>query len=142
MADVGSKPPSGAAPAAPPTGTEAERRTSARVPIDIWVEQMNIQDSMELYIQRAANLSVGGIFLDNSVPHPEGTKVRLFFTLPGDDERLEVRGEVVAALDGRHHGLAMAVRFLDLEPATEQRIGAFVDGVLARGAGVGSSETR
>ena len=50
-----------------------ERRSGSRVPVQIWVEE---KTERELYFQRSANLSLGGIYLENTIPHPVGTRVR------------------------------------------------------------------
>jgi len=47
-----------------------ERRHGARVPVQIWVEE---KTERELYFQRSANISTGGIYLENTIPHPVGT---------------------------------------------------------------------
>src|SRR6185437_1475752 len=58
-----------------------ERRRDKRIPVDMWVEA---EDGEDLYMQRAANLSVGGAFFAQTVPTLVGTKVKLRFQLPGD----------------------------------------------------------
>src|SRR5262245_11612751 len=88
-----------------------ERRAADRVPIEMWVEETS---DRELYFQRSANLSTGGIFLEHTVPHPIGKVVNLQFTLPGDSERIQARGEIVSAPAGKE--LGMGIRFVDLDP--------------------------
>ena len=61
--------------------TKSERRGSERVVVDLWVEE-HTDDA--LYFQRATNLSMGGLFLDRTLPHPAGTRVQLEVRLPGD----------------------------------------------------------
>ena len=51
-----------------------ERRASPRVDVRLEVVETH-EDST--YFQRTANLSVGGLFLEGTMPHPPGTKVRL-----------------------------------------------------------------
>jgi uncharacterized protein (TIGR02266 family) len=77
--------------------------------VQIWVEEAT---DHELYFQRSANLSAGGIYLENTIPHPIGTRVTLRFTIPGTTDRLEVRAEVVGAIAGDDFG--MGLKFLDL----------------------------
>src|SRR5262249_26630623 len=99
-----------------------DRRKSARVPVEMWVEESRGQ---ELYFQRSGNLSRGGLFLENTIPHPIGTPVMLQFTLPGQHEPLRVRGEIVSA---SHLGeLGMGVKFVDVEPQTQAHIDASID---------------
>jgi uncharacterized protein (TIGR02266 family) len=100
----------------------AERRQALRVPVQIWVEEAS---DRELYFQRSANLSAGGIYLENTIPHPIGTQVTLRFNLPGDQDRLEVRAEVVGAIAGEEE-LGMGLKFLNLDARQADRIREYV----------------
>jgi uncharacterized protein (TIGR02266 family) len=99
-----------------------ERRQGSRVPVQIWVEE---KTERELYFQRSANISAGGIYLENTIPHPVGTLVKLSFTLPGDTEKFEVRAEVAAAIAGEEE-FGMGLKFLELAPAAAERIQQYV----------------
>jgi uncharacterized protein (TIGR02266 family) len=88
----------------------------------MWVEESR---GHELYFQRSANLSTGGLFLENTIPHPVGTQVALKFSLPGDPEGIKVRGEIVGSPHGGEE-LGMSVKFIELDAHTEARIAAFV----------------
>jgi uncharacterized protein (TIGR02266 family) len=99
-----------------------ERRHGSRVPVQIWVEE---KTERELYFQRSANLSTGGIYLENTIPHPVGTRVTLRFTLPGDEDKLEVRAEVAAAMTGEEE-FGMGLKFVDLAPTATERIQQYV----------------
>ena len=103
------------------TDTTPDRRESPRIPVEMWVEEST---ERELYFQRSANLSVGGIFLENTIPHPKGTVVNLQFTLPGDTTPIKVRGEIVNAAASDE--LGMGIKFVDVEPDVERRIAEFV----------------
>jgi uncharacterized protein (TIGR02266 family) len=98
-----------------------ERRRSDRIPIEMWVEQSRDQ---ELYFQRSANLSAGGLFLENTIPHPVGTHITLQFTLPGDVEPIKVHGEIVSAASQTE--LGMGVKFIDVEADVQARIDKFI----------------
>jgi uncharacterized protein (TIGR02266 family) len=100
----------------------AERRQALRVPVQIWVEEAS---DRELYFQRSANLSAGGIYLENTIPHPLGTQVTLRFNLPGDKDRLEVRAEVVGAIAGEEE-FGMGLKFLNLDSRQAERIREYV----------------
>src|SRR6516165_6051663 len=100
----------------------AERRQALRLPVQIWVEEAT---DRELYFQRSANLSAGGIYLENTIPHPIGTQVTLRFNLPGDKDRFEVRAEVVGAIAGEEE-LGMGLKFLNLDPRQSKRIHEYV----------------
>jgi uncharacterized protein (TIGR02266 family) len=98
-----------------------ERRESPRIPVEMWVEEST---ERELYFQRSANLSSGGIYLENTIPHPKGTLVNLQFTLPGDTVPVKVRGEIVNAAAADE--LGMGIKFVDVDPEVERRIADFV----------------
>jgi uncharacterized protein (TIGR02266 family) len=88
----------------------------------MWIEQTH---GNALYFQRTGNLSVGGLSLENTIPHPVGTAITLQFSLPGDAAPVRVRGEIVNA---KHDGKpGMGVKFIDLDAATAARIQKFVD---------------
>lgn len=101
--------------------SDADRRSGPRIPVEMWVEEASQDD---LYFQRSANISVGGIYLEGTVPHPAGTIVTLSFTLPGDQHRTTVRGEIVNVQERDH--LGMGIRFVDLDDAALERIEGFI----------------
>src|SRR5437868_593711 len=94
-----------------------DRRSSDRIAVEMWVEEST---ERELYFQRSANLSEGGIFLENTVPHPIGTVVNLQFTLPGDSEPMRAQGEIVNAAEGKQ--LGMGIKFIGLDSKQKQRL--------------------
>jgi len=99
-----------------------ERRQGNRVPVQIWVEE---KTDRELYFQRSANLSSGGIYLENTIPHPVGTRVNLRFQLPGDADKIEVKAEVAAAIAGEEE-FGMGLKFVELAPGAAERIQQYV----------------
>ncbi len=96
----------------------SERRAHTRLPVDLWVEE-----SLEgaVYYQRATDLSLSGLFLAKTLPHPPGTRVRLRVEL-GDANDLLLDGEVVD--DGRNVG--MGVRFVDVDRPSRARIANYL----------------
>lgn len=88
------------------TSHHDDRRSDARADVAIWVQERT-RDA--LYFQRASNLSLGGVFLEGTLPHPPGTRVELDLELAHGP--LRVAGEVVGRAPG---GLGMAVRFVEL----------------------------
>src|SRR5262245_26683022 len=100
----------------------SERRQGPRVPVQIWVEEAT---ERELYFQRSANLSAGGIYLENTIPHPLGTRVTLRFNIPGDAEKVEVHAEVVGAVAGDEE-FGMGLKFLDLTDTHAERIRQYI----------------
>lgn len=101
---------------------QGERRRTKRVPVEMWVEE-TLEDA--LYFQRSANLSAGGLFFEQTIPHPIGTLVNLKFTLPGYDEPIETQGEIVGT--PVEEGLGMAVKFIDLTEQQRESIERFVE---------------
>ncbi len=99
-----------------------ERRSSERISVEMWVEQST---SREVYFQRGTNLSVGGIYLEHTIPMPKGTEVRLVFTLPGDEEPITVRGMIVNIGESVSE-LGMGVQFVDLPPEALVQIQNFI----------------
>jgi hypothetical protein len=100
-------------------GAEEDKRRQRRIPVDLWID---VDADGELYFQRASNLSVGGAYFAQTFPLAVGRKVRLSFSLPGEEARLECRGEVVNALE-----LGMGIQFVDLDEGARQRIEALID---------------
>lgn len=99
-----------------------ERRSGQRIPVEMWVEESS---ERELYFQRGANISEGGLYLQRTIPHPRGTVVNLRFTLPGEQNPIELRGEIVNV--GEHEDdLGMGVHFVDLDNAVRARLTAFI----------------
>ena len=109
-----------------------ERRSEKRIPVEMWVEEHHGKDT---YFQRSGNLSVSGIYLDGTLPHPRGTQVDLRFTLPGDTDPIELRGEIVGddtpAVGEGGAKLGMHVRFVNLDsvPGVAERLRRFVERV-------------
>src|SRR5437660_12574248 len=99
-----------------------ERRRTMRVPVQMFVEESHEEAT---YFQRSSNLSSSGIFLENTVPHPVGTRVGLQFTLPGDRAPIRVQAEIVSALEGEAQ-LGMGLRFVDPSVEVAKRIAAFI----------------
>jgi uncharacterized protein (TIGR02266 family) len=100
-----------------------ERRSAVRIPVEMWVEEST---ERELYFQRGANISVGGIFLERTIPHARGTIVTLQFTLPNDTNPIKVRGEIVNVGEATSE-LGMGIKFLDLADSDRQRIQIFIE---------------
>jgi hypothetical protein len=98
-----------------------ERRGGPRIPIEMWVEETT---DHERYFRRAGNLSRGGLGLDHTIPLPIGTHVNLTFTLPGDDEPVQVAGEIVSTAGPDE--LRMGVKFTRPSPRALAKIDAYL----------------
>jgi hypothetical protein len=94
-------------------------RAFPRTEVAVWVEERT-HDA--LYLQRATNLSLGGVWLEGTLPHPPGTRVALDIDLPGDGP-VRVDGEVVLRRD---RAVGMAVKFVALSGTGRERLAAFL----------------
>jgi len=97
-----------------------DRRATARAPLDLWVEE---EKGDELYFRRTGNISTGGIYFEQAVPHPLGTRVKVRFALPGSPDIVEVNAEIVNALGDE---MGMGMEFLDLDDSCKRKIATFV----------------
>ena len=102
-----------------------ERRRSARVPVEMWVEE--ITEEAQVF-RRAGNLSSGGIYLDKTIPIPVGTTVQLRFTLPGDQAPIQVTAAIVS-IDATEE-LGMGVKFVELPQDARDRLEAYLTRAL------------
>ena len=89
--------------------------------------EVRVQDDEGVYVYKARNLSVGGMFIDSPVPAAPGTVLHIGFDLPGLG-RVSCRGEVrwntdVAAGRARHPG--MGVAFVALDDTVRELIDVF-----------------
>lgn len=91
----------------------------------MWVEE--ITDGSQVY-RRAGNLSRGGLFLDQTIPLPLGTRVQLRFTLPGDSAPITVTGEIVSV--SADTTLGMGVKFVDLPEEAAARLEQYLSRAL------------
>jgi uncharacterized protein (TIGR02266 family) len=94
-----------------------ERRASVRLPVEMWVE--DITDGGVVH-RRAGNLSMGGLYLDQTIPLPIGTEIRLRFTLPGDSTAVTMTGRIVSV--AAEDALGMGVKFTSFDGDAEQRL--------------------
>lgn len=100
-----------------------DRRITARAPLDLWVEE---ERGNELYFRRTGNVSKGGVYFEQTIPHALGTRVKLRFTLPGESEVIEALGEIVNTPNMKD-GLGMGLKFVAISPEHQARIESFVE---------------
>ena len=103
-----------------------ERRGSKRVELEVWVEEHRDRES---YLRRTRNLSAEGLFFDVALPTAVGTVVSLRFTLPGDEEPIVARGEVVNVGTGPG-GLGMGIYLTEMEGDGRERLQEFVESLV------------
>lgn len=101
-----------------------ERRSGLRVAVQMWVEEKH---ERARYFQHSSNLSEGGLFIEQTIPHPVGTQVEIEFTLPGDGEPIRVLAEIVNALEDEER-LGMGMKFMNLSHEQAARIRRFIAG--------------
>jgi type IV pilus assembly protein PilZ len=112
----------------------AERRASARMPVEMWVEDLT---DGGVVFRRAGNLSRGGLYLDQTIPLPIGSKVKLRFALPDDSTPITVSGQIVS-INSRER-LGMGVKFLELDQALQDRIGNYIERLTTPPLGLSTS---
>ncbi|MGQ0505739.1 MAG: PilZ domain-containing protein [Myxococcaceae bacterium] len=106
-------------------GSHDDRRKSERHPMHLWVEE---QDGNDVHYRQAANLSVGGLYLQKTFAYDVGTKLNIRFSLPHDSHVIRARAEVVRYKwqEGDGPEMGMALRFIDLAPEDRARIAAYL----------------
>ncbi|MCC7073292.1 MAG: PilZ domain-containing protein [Deltaproteobacteria bacterium] len=100
-----------------------DRRTASRIPLDLWVEE---EKGNELYFRRTGNVSLGGIYFEQTIPHALGTRVKLRFSLPGSTDVMEAAGEIVNTPQVKD-GLGMGLRFTEVSPAVLRALGRYLE---------------
>ena len=100
-----------------------DRRRAARAPLDLWVEE---EKGNELYFRRTGNVSLGGIYFEQTIPHALGTVVRLRFSLPGNISLIEAQAEIVNT-PLLKDGLGMGLKFRELSDVGRAALSRFLD---------------
>ena len=103
--------------------TDAERRGTPRVLVDLEVDYASEDNYLFAYI---TDISAMGIFIRTNVPEPPGTRLNLSFTPPGGPQ-LNLEGRVMwvnpyrpGSYDNINPG--MGVQFIELTPAQREQI--------------------
>jgi hypothetical protein len=97
-----------------------DRRATARIPVEMWMEEV---EKGHFALRRTGDVSVGGVYFDRIVPHPQGTRIALRIPIPGNEREVRVYGEVVNL---EEDGSGMGVKFTEFDGDGEQRLGAFL----------------
>jgi type IV pilus assembly protein PilZ len=92
------------------------------MPVEMWIEDLT--DGGVVY-RRAGNLSRGGLYLDQTIPLPIGSKIKLRFSLPDESAPIAVTAQIVS-INSRER-LGMGVKFLDLDHNVQDRIGSYIE---------------
>ena len=109
--------------AGPENRRHGERRRATRAPIDLWVEE---EKGNELYFRRTGNISVGGVYFEQTIPHAVGTRVKLRFSLPGHPDVIETIGEIVNTPNVKD-GLGMGLKFEGMSEPDRKRLERFIN---------------
>ena len=121
----------GSLPAPAPASGTTERRKGARMPVEMWVQ--DVTDGGVVY-RRAGNLSRGGLYLDQTIPLPVGSHIRLRFSLPDDPVTGTVTGQIVSI--NASAKLGMGVKFLAIDSDFQQRIESYIERATTPALGV------
>ena len=101
-----------------------ERRTDARVGVEIWVEEMADQG---LYFHRVTNLSLGGFFIEKKLPLPVGQKVSLRLELPDSGQEFSLTGRIINNYQDKQNKVKGAgIQFLELDDQVRAGIAAYL----------------
>jgi CheY-like chemotaxis protein len=98
-----------------------ERRRNTRIPIQIPVTLVAADDSGQQSTV-STDLSEGGMALQQFRRPKNATRVRVQFTLPGSESKIECAGEFAWENAGRQSG----VRFVDLPSAAKEMLNAWL----------------
>ena len=103
-----------------------DRRRSERVPVELWMEEISGDN---LIHRRSCNISEGGVFFENAIPHTIGRIITLRFELPsaqvGEPVTVQARGKVVNTAS--NSGFGMGVQFLSVDGDGRERIREFLE---------------
>lgn len=106
--------------------TYDDRRDSARVPCRFLVREAALGGSFE---ERVGNLSIGGVYFAGLHP-PAGSIIEVRFFVPGYENEIEARGEVVrVSREGDQFGAH--IRFTDILIESELALARFLQGQAA-----------
>ena len=105
-----------------------ERRQSQRITVDLKIRG---RTGAEETFSRTANLSMGGIFVNELLPFEEGTSLELDFILPGDGTLIHAEATVVHASDSMDINPEQlpgnGLRFDALDPVSRDALAVYLD---------------
>jgi uncharacterized protein (TIGR02266 family) len=107
-----------------------ERRRYTRVPAQILIKYGNAEQFFTDYIQ---NISRGGIFVPTYNPLPQGTRLRVSFSLPSWDGLIETQGVVVHCVRSDPQGASpsgMGIQFQALSEECLELIDKYVNSFM------------
>lgn len=111
----------------------AEQRKDVRIPFATSVE-VRFEEFDEFVSQFSENLSLSGMFLRTTRPHPEGSNLEFEFEVSTGQPLIRGVGEVVWTRERQAGGPpGMGVRFLSLDSQSRKLIRWLLDRSLRRG---------
>ena len=113
----------------------SDRRVAPRIPFhaEVRVEFPNFAGFVHRF---AANLSVGGLFLELPEPPAVGTRLRFEFQLPDQTALIRGEGEVMWRRERGGPGKPLSgvgVRFVEIDPTSRELIYRTVDRFIQSG---------
>jgi hypothetical protein len=100
-----------------------DRRESHRVPIEVEVREGNGP-----FEKHQGNIAIGGMFFVKPLSLPTAAVVQLRFVLPGLEQEVKVKAEVVEITAvGKPQNRGTRVRFIDLDIKSELSIAKYLD---------------
>ncbi len=107
-----------------------DRRDSARVPCKFLVRESALGGSFE---ERVGNLSIGGVWFADLHP-PTGSIIEVRFFVPGHEQEIEARGEVIrVSREGEQFGAH--IKFTDILLESELAIARYLQSLPATAGG-------
>jgi len=102
----------------------SDRRQSPRILVDLEVDYRCEDTFLFAYI---TDMSALGIFIRTNAPEPEGTRLHLRFTPPGEHSPLAVEGRVVWVNRFRPGDITnlnpgMGIKFVDIDQPLRKRV--------------------
>jgi len=104
-----------------PTDVSPERRSSARLSVELPIEYQTLQSFQKT---SGFNLATSGVYIRTAVPYDMGERVLLRFQLPGQETSVKVVGQVVwrNADPKKLGGMGMGIQFVDVSGGDRESI--------------------
>ena len=96
-----------------------DRREHKRVPLDVLI---HCQSTEIVVGGKVADVSLGGILVKTGKTFPRHEKLDVLFKVPGSEQAIEARVQVVRM----EPGVYMALAFLNLPPESEKTIQQYI----------------
>ncbi len=100
------------------------------------IRTIRISDSIRERLERAHNLSTGGVYIETLMPFERGALVEMVFSIPDVAENIHARGVVRWSNDGKMRDLprGMGIEFLDVSAHLKKALDEYTQVLEAREA--------